>query len=61
MTWFFGQVMKDVAMITRITPQARMENIGKFVKRVRENPEAMKVLTDWGLSLVPAPVNLQAR
>lgn len=55
------KVMKDVAAITRVTPQARFEAIGKFIKRVKENPEAYKLLTDWGLQIADKPMSLQGR
>ena len=45
------KVMKEVATITRVTPEARAENIRKFVDRVTSNPEAYKLLRDWGLSI----------
>ena len=45
------KVMKEVATITRVTPEARAENIRKFVNRVTSNPEAYKLLRDWGLSI----------
>ena len=55
------KVMKDVAVITRVTPQARFDAIGKFIRRVKENPEAYKLLTDWGLQIADKPMTLQAR
>ena len=55
------KVMKDVAAITRVTPQARFDAIGKFIRRVKENPEAYKLLTDWGLQIADKPMTLQAR
>lgn len=45
------KIMKEVANITRVTPQARASGIDKFVKRVTENPEAYKLLTNWGLRI----------
>jgi len=55
------KIMKEVANITRVTPQARASGIDKFVKRVTENPEAYKLLTNWGLRIEPQPTQLQAR
>jgi aubergine-like protein len=53
--------MKDVATITRITPEARAKTVDTFVKSVMSNPEAYKHLRDWGLSLEPTTLPLQAR
>lgn len=55
------KVMKDVATITRVTPQARFDALGKFIRRVKDNPEAYKLLTDWGLQIADKPMTLQAR
>ena len=55
------KVMKDVATITRVTPQARFNAIATFIKRVKENPEAYKLLTDWGLNIADKPMPLQGR
>ena len=55
------RVMKDVATITRVTPQARFDAIAKFIRRVKENPEAYKLLTDWGLQIADKPMSLQGR
>ena len=37
------RVMKDVAVITRITPQARAESIRKFIQRVKTNEEVSMI------------------
>ena len=55
------KVMKDVATITRVTPQARFNAIATFIKRVKENPEAYKLLTDWGMNIADKPMPLQGR
>lgn len=55
------RVMKDVATITRITPQARAQAVDKFIKRIKADPEAYKLLTDWGLDIADETLPLQAR
>jgi len=55
------RVMKDVAVITRITPQARAETIDKFIKRVKSDPEAYKLLTNWGLAIDDQTLPLAGR
>jgi len=55
------RVMQDVAKITRITPQARRDTIDKFIKRVKGNPEAHKLITDWGMDIDNDTVRLVAR
>lgn len=55
------RVMKDVALITRITPQARAESIRKFIQRVKTNDEAYKLLTDWGMTIADKTVEFTAR
>lgn len=55
------RVMKDVATITRISPQARAEAVDKFIKRIKADPEAYKLLTNWGLKIADTTLPLQAR
>jgi len=55
------KVMKDVAAITRVTPQYRAQTIAKFIQRVKSNPEAYKLLTNWGLQIADNTLPLQAR
>lgn len=55
------KVMKDVAAITRVSPLYRAQTIDKFIKRIKSNPEAYKLLTDWGLQITDTTVELQAR
>jgi len=55
------KIMKEVANITRVTPAARAMNIQKFVQRVTSNPDAYKLLTDWGLTIDEGTINLVAR
>ena len=53
--------MKEVGNFTRSTPQARVEGMRSFMKRIEENAEAKKILSDWGLSLAPGAIALQGR
>jgi len=55
------RVMQDVAKITRITPQARANTIDKFIKRIKSNPEAHKLITDWGMDISNDTLPLTAR
>jgi len=55
------RVMQDVAKITRITPQARRDTIDKFIKRIKGNPEAHKLITDWGMDIDNDTVRLVGR
>jgi len=55
------RVMKDVGAITRISPLARAQTISKFIKRIKGNPEAHKLLTDWGMDIADDPMSLEAR
>ena len=53
--------MKEVGNFTRSTPQARVDGMQSFMKRIEENEEAKKILSDWGLSLAPHAITLNGR
>lgn len=53
--------MRDVASITRISPNARCFELARFCKRVNSNEETRRILSDWGLTLADNGVDLQAR
>lgn len=55
------KIMKDIATYTRITPSQRQNALRKFIQSVKGNPEAAKVLSDWGLSLEDQTVSFEAR
>lgn len=45
------KVMRDIATITRVTPEQRMHAYRKFCDNVNNSPEATAMLKNWGLSL----------
>ncbi|XP_046398495.1 piwi-like protein Ago3 [Ischnura elegans] len=55
------RLMKSVAVYTRIAPEQRHRSLLNFVKSVNETPKAKALLADWGLSLSPETMELNAR
>lgn len=55
------QVMKDISMYTRITPNQRQAAIKKFITNIQENERAQALLAGWGLTVDPSTVDLMAR
>jgi len=55
------RIMKEVGNYTRATPQARIDGMREFLKRIHESEEASKVLSDWGLSLSHNAITLAGR
>lgn len=45
------KLMRDIATITRVTPEQRMFAYRKFCDNVNNCPEASEILRNWGLSL----------
>ncbi len=54
------KVMRDIATITRVTPEQRMFAYQKFCDNVNNCPEAVEMLRGWGLSL-GGPRRIQGR
>lgn len=54
------KVMRDIATITRVTPEQRMFAYNKFRDNINNSPEATEILRNWGLSL-GAPLKLMGR
>lgn len=54
-------VMKDVAQFTRVSPSQRMRALQLFLNNVRKSESAQKILTDWGLRIQNATIDLNAR
>lgn len=52
---------RDVASVTRITPNQRVQALEKYCARVNSMPETKQILANWGLSLDEKPLSLQAR
>lgn len=55
------RIMKDLASQTRVSPNQRQFSLTQYVKRVKDCPDAMKVLGNWGLSLESGAVSLEGR
>lgn len=53
--------MRDIASITRVTPNQRNLELHKFCKRVNSMEETKRILSDWGLELEDRAVGLEAR
>ncbi|XP_022111916.1 piwi-like protein 1 [Acanthaster planci] len=45
------RVMKDLAFHTRITPAQRHVSLRKFIDNIYQNRDALKELTNWGMSV----------
>lgn len=56
-----SQVMRDIASITRITPNQRDHELKQYCKRVNDEPKTRQLLADWGLRLMDHGVDLQVR
>lgn len=54
-------VMKSIAEYTRLTPSSRMHALQKFVDNVNRNSDASKILSEWGLKLQEATIDLNIR
>ena len=55
------RVMKDVAVHTRHAPNERQNIMLKLFKSIRENPEALQVLSSWGLKLSEKNLRVDGR
>ena len=55
------KIMKEVAVFTRVTPEARKQSMANFVKRINGNEEAKSYLANWGITIEPEPVLMTAR
>lgn len=53
--------MRDVASITRITPNQRNYELKQYCKRVDAEPKTRQLLADWGLRLMDGGVELEVR
>lgn len=50
------KVMRDIAQITRVTPQQRVDSLRKFCQNIQESEVASSMLAGWGIRL-PSPAN----
>uniref|UniRef100_A0A1A9WEW9 Piwi domain-containing protein n=1 Tax=Glossina brevipalpis TaxID=37001 RepID=A0A1A9WEW9_9MUSC len=55
------RLMREIATFTRVTPNQRVESLKKFYTNISQSPESCKILSDWGLSLVPSYEEISAR
>ncbi|XP_055911029.1 protein argonaute-3 [Eupeodes corollae] len=55
------KIMRDIATITRVTPNQRSLALEKFCRNVNETPAARQILENWGLQLANAPQEVVAR
>ena len=45
------RVMKELATHTRLAPTERHQSLKEFIDNIRNTPNAIKLITDWGLEL----------
>lgn len=55
------KVMRDIATITRVTPNQRLNSFNKFCSNLNSIKDAQEILANWGLSLDKQPMKLQGR
>jgi len=55
------KVMKSVANQTNVGPEEREHRKRQLIKRIKEDPEAYRVLLDWGISLPDDSIQLEGR
>lgn len=55
------KLMRDIATITRVTPNQRMAALRKYCAEVAGNEKTREVLQGWGLRLAPEPLQMEAR
>lgn len=55
------KVMRDIASITRVSPNQRALAMRTFCENVRNSEAASAILTGWGLTIDPKPLQMQAR
>lgn len=55
------RLMRDIATITRVTPNQRMNSFQQFTRSLNNNAETKQILSGWGLSLEPQQLQLEAR
>ena len=55
------QIMKELAVHTRMGPQPRAQELSKFMVELNKNPDAAKQLTDWNLEFENNIMPIEAR
>lgn len=53
--------MRDIASITRVSPNQRALAMRSFCTSVRNSEAASAILAGWGLTIDPTPIQMQAR
>ncbi|XP_015273353.1 PREDICTED: piwi-like protein 1 [Gekko japonicus] len=54
-------VMKDLAVHTRLAPEQRMREVGRLIDYINKDDNVQKELRDWGLSFEPNLLSFSAR
>ncbi|XP_024940997.1 piwi-like protein Ago3 isoform X2 [Cephus cinctus] len=55
------RIMRDLASVTRVSPEGRRDVIHRFINEVQNNEVTRKLLSDWGLRLENNTVNINGR
>ena len=55
------KITKDLAAITKVSPEQRKKVIKNFINQVNSNEQTKKILSDWGLSLENDTVDFEGR
>ncbi|XP_051862423.1 protein argonaute-3-like isoform X1 [Drosophila albomicans] len=55
------KLLRDIAAVTRVTPNQRILALEKYVKNVNTNVEAKQILANWGLTLANNNVSVVGR
>lgn len=55
------KVTRDLAQVTKVSPEARREVIRNFVQQVKSNPKTCKIFADWGLTIESDTVDIAGR
>ncbi|RUS89237.1 hypothetical protein EGW08_002980 [Elysia chlorotica] len=54
-------VMRDLAVHTRIGPDKRVSTLEKFTRQINENPEAQQILKPWQMKIASTAARIPAR
>lgn len=55
------RITKDLAQVTKVSPEQRRQVIRKFIQQVNGNEVTKKILSDWGLSIDNDTLDLTGR
>jgi len=54
-------IMRDVAVHTRVNPTSRVQTLNTFIRTITSNPEVTKELSGWGLNFDDQLIRFQGR